>query len=536
MNRRTASVTLTLFSFLSLGLCGAADPVRQMQADAMAKGSATWGYWGTDPSEYSTWTSHSNRLIPIYTFGLDMQSLRSEGSVYSNAEALTQLYGQVPNGSLQPEAEYFDQTDIYRLQKMAVEAGKKKIILMVFDGMDWETTQAAAIYKQQRLTHETGRGTGLKFLDYRTAVADYGYCVTSAHHSDATFDVSAQLVINGEEGSAGGYDPLRGGKAPWDKAKSRDYLIGKDRQQPDCVTDSASSATSMVCGVKTYNAAINVSVDGKQLEPIGRWLQREHGFRVGIVTSVPISHATPAAAYANNVSRNDYQDLTRDLLGLPSCSHRMPLSGADVVIGAGWGVYKDQDSGQGQNFAPGNTYADLEDLRRSDLDQGGRYVVAQRTPGENGASLLSAAARRAIAENGRLLGFFGTDQAHLPFRTADGRYDPAADVKGTEVYEPADINENPTLAQMTEAALQVLESSEQGFWLMIEAGDVDWANHANNIDSSIGAVLSGEEAFQKTVDWIDGHDAWEETALIVTSDHGHHFVLREPEALIQKKQ
>ncbi|WP_417746609.1 alkaline phosphatase [Rosistilla oblonga] len=536
MKRCIAFLTLVLGSLLSLTSVLADDPIRQMQADAMRSKSASWGYWGTDPSRYSTWTNHSNRLIPIYTFGLDMEVLRNEGSQYRRSDALQKLYGRVPTGSLNPKAEYFDQTDIYRLQKLAFAAGKKNIILMVFDGMDWNTTQAAAIYKQQIVAFTEGRGSGLAFLDYRNVPSDYGYCVTSAHHSDAKTDVSAQLVIDGQLGDAGGYDPLRGGRAPWETAKSRDYLIGKDRQQPDCVTDSASSATSMTCGIKTYNAAINVTVDGKQVEPIGRWLQREHGFRIGMVTSVPISHATPAAAYANNVSRNDYQDITRDLLGLPSSSHRMPLEGADVVIGAGWGVHQDQAPGQGGNFAAGNIYADLEDLRRSDIDNGGRYVVAQRTAGKNGSRLLDDAARRAVAENGRLLGFFGTDQAHLPFRTADGRYDPAEDVKGTEVYEPADINENPTLAEMTEAALQVLQSSEKGFWLMIEAGDIDWANHANNIDSSIGAVFSGEDAFQATVNWIDDRDAWDDTALIVTSDHGHHFVLREPEALIHKKQ
>ena len=76
-----------------------------------------------------------------------------------------------------------------------------------------------------------------------------------------------------------------------------------------------------------------------------------------MVTSVPISHATPAAAYANNVTRNDYQDLSRDLVGLPSIAHRSAtLPGVDVLLGCGWGEESDGDDKQGQNYVPGNKY------------------------------------------------------------------------------------------------------------------------------------------------------------------------------------
>ena len=84
---------------------------------------------------------------------------------------------------------------------------------------------------------------------------------------------------------------------------------------------------------------------------------------------------------------------------------------------------------------------------------------------------------------------------------------------------------------MTDAALSVLSANRNGFWLMIEAGDVDWAAHANNIDDAIGATLSGAEAFQAVTSWIDQHDAWDEAAVIVTADHGHSFVLDRPQTL-----
>ena len=86
---------------------------------------------------------------------------------------------------------------------------------------------------------------------------------------------------------------------------------------------------------------------------------------------------------------------------------------------------------------------------------------------------------------------------------------------------------------MTRAALLVLKQSPEGFWLMVEAGDVDWANHANNLDNSIGAVLSGEDAFNVVMDWVDDHDAWSYTAVIVTADHGHYLVIDDAEQIIR---
>ena len=189
----------------------------------------------------------------------------------------------------------------------------------------------------------------------------------------------------------------------------------------------------MTSGIKTYNGAVNFSVDGTQAVPIAQHLQAEHDFKIGIVTNVPVSHATPAAAYANNVTRKDYQDLSRDLIGLPSSSHRgNPLAGVDVLIGGGWGEEVKEDELQGENFMQGNKYLHQDDIRRVDVRNGGQYVVAQRTEGKSGQKRLLRAAQRGADEELRLLGFFGADGGHLPFRTADGRFDPTVDVKETE--------------------------------------------------------------------------------------------------------
>ncbi|MGB7346883.1 MAG: alkaline phosphatase [Pirellulaceae bacterium] len=512
------------------------DEMRRLQSAAMVKQKAGFGRWGHIKDKYSTWVNHSNRLIPVYTFGVDMDALRDEGSAYRDAASLKKIYGVVPEGTVNPDAAYYDQTDIYRLQLAAADAGYKNIIVMVFDGMDWQTTRAAAIYKNSAVQYEEGRGTGLAFQDYAGVKTDFALVGTSARLADAKTDVNAQAVLSADEDSTGGYDVKLGGVNPWSERGEHDYLIGLDRERPHTVTDSASSATSLFSGIKTFNGSINFAVDGNKKVSVARRLQRDKGFHVGVVTSVPVSHATIGGAYANNVTRKDYQDIARDLLGQPSSSHRRdPLPGLDVLIGGGWGEEKEQDSYQGDNYLAGNPYLHAEDIKRSDVENGGRYVIAQRSKGKSGSETLLSAAKSAAQKDQRLLGFYGVGGGHLPFQTADGGFNPTVDAQGTEVYTPADVSENPTLADMTEAALTVLEKSDKGFWLLVEAGDVDWANHANNIDNSIGAVLSGEAAFKKIVNWVETNNAWNETALIVTADHGHYLVLQELQEIANAK-
>ncbi|MFM8735019.1 MAG: alkaline phosphatase [Pirellulales bacterium] len=523
----------------------AADPIHELQAAAESSGAATWGHWGDQPARYVSWSNHSNRLIPVYTFGMTLDSVRGAKSVYRDPVRLEALYGRLPEATLNASADYFDQTDIHRLQMQAAEAGKKYIVLVVFDGMDWHTTRTAAIATRGRVDYSEGRGRGFQFQDYRGVAGDFGVCVTSPANDGTKRDVDAQAVMNPGGERAGGYDPRRGGETAWDRRADMCYLMGKDRDMPHAVTDSAASATSLCTGRKTFNDAINVDVAGRQLETVAHALQ-QRGYAVGAVTSVPVTHATPACSYAHNVSRDDYQDLARDLLGEPSIAHRdEPLPGLDVLIGGGFGVTADAEKDQGRNFEPGGKYVADSTLRAVDAAHGGRYRVARRSAGRRGDEVLAEAAADAVARKLRLFGLFGVKEGHLPFRTADGDFDPAggldpaslADAEplrkkyGSAIrYTAADIDENPTLADMTRAALDVLASRGR-FWLMVEAGDVDWACHANNIDTAVGAVVSGDAAFQAVVKWIERNDAWNDSAVIVTSDHGHAFVLDEPEAL-----
>lgn len=513
------------------------DPIARMQTNAVNSKISDWAHWGPNPDKYSSWTNHSNRLIPAYTFGMNLDSVTGQNSVYRHKDSLKKLFGFLPTRTNNPHARYFDQTDIFNLQQTAIKAGRKRVILFVCDGMDWQSTRAAAIYKQGKVEYHEGKGTGLAFLDYQGTTTAYGYHVTSPHNDGTTFNVDDQKVKTAGGKVRGGYDWRLGGDYPWSKPTDADYPIGKSEESRHAYTDSAASATSMTAGIKTYNKAINVDVTGSGVLPIARTLQ-DNGFAIGVVTNVPISHATPACAYSNNVTRNDYQDLTRDLLGQPSVFNPDGLPGVDVLIGAGWGITNDKDGSQGKNFVPGNRYLTHKDLHNINVANGGKYVIAKRTRNVSGTEVLEKGIQKAKKHGHRLFGFFGATGGHLPYRTADGNFNPVVSAgdpepKKAEVYSDADLKENVKLRDMVVAAVDVLDARSNKWWLMIECGDVDWANHDNNIDNSIGAVLSGEEAFISLVDWIENNGGWKDTTVILTADHGHYLNLKRPEALIQ---
>ncbi|MFO1093743.1 MAG: alkaline phosphatase [Planctomycetaceae bacterium] len=521
----------------------AADPIRDVQNDAIDANKSDVAHWGLDPSNYTQWTTHSLRLIPVYTFGtagggagVDLNSYIGANSPYRTEAGVRRLYGHLPTHTVNPQAEYGDQCSVADLQRAAAKAGKKHIFLVIFDGMDWQTTQAAAIYQSGRV-YADGRGCGLHFLDYSAnGTTQYGYVVTSPANDGTNEDVNTQTVANPGGTRPGGYNAAKGGSTPWDPGSDLAYRQGRAAdgspgEHP--YPDSANTATALTTGQKSYNGAINVDPNGSQISTVAQELQTR-GWAIGVVTSVPISHATPAAAYAHNVGRDDYQDLTRDLVGLPSIAHpKQPLAGVDVLIGGGFGDERKEAKGQGTNFVPGNVWITTDDFAKIDAAHGGRYVPALRTAGADGGDLLQRAAEHAASEHKRLFGFFGNGKfgGHLPFRTADGDYVPAKGKRGAEAYEPADLKENPTLAQMTTAALTVLQANSKGTWLMVEAGDVDWANHDDNLDNSIGAVISGDLAIQAITDWVEKHSNWQESVLIVTADHGHDLNLDQPEVI-----
>ena len=509
------------------------------------------------PGPFSNHTSHSNRLIPFYTFGtkLDAGSVTGANSVYRDASRLAALYGFKPENTVNPKAEYADQSDFKKVMADAVSRGVKHLFIVWFDGLDWPTTQAAAAIKTGK-PYTRGKGSGLVFQDYAGAgPSGFGYYVTAPTHDKNVTDVDAQTVVIPADSFRGGYDVRFGGPDPWTPgpllANAPGYLKGQSGDDRDKVgvldaggaihayTDSSCSAAEFVGGKKSYNNSVNVLPDGTFVDTLFHSLQAD-GWKLGTVTSVAFDHASPAAMYAHNVDRDDYQDLAREMLGLPSIvqtTGKSPLRpGLDVVIGTGYGQIASVTGlpAQGKNGVPGNLYITDVDKETIDVKHGGKYVVTETAAGVNGAKALAAAAARASAESRRLFGFYGNaGYGHLPYRTADGKFDPAPDLNGKfETYTPDDLNEQPTLADMTRAALAVLGSKPgKPFALFVEAGDVDFALHANNLDNAVGAVYSGEAAVKAVFEWVEAHSNWAESAVIVAADHGHYLVIDDLDAL-----
>ena len=539
------------------------DRIKELQIDAVArkgeKINRPFHFGSQGPGDvYTNHASHTNRLIPVYTFGrkVDLGSVTGSNSLYRDPARIQALYGFLPERTANPEAEYADQSDLARVQRDAVARGVKHLFVIWFDGMDWDTARAAAIARSGRV-FDRGKGSGLAFLDETAGgSARGGFYVTSPTHDKNEPNLDAQTVAIPTTGLGGGYDPSIAGPNPWTPGplatRARGYLKGQSANPADkegvqavggvlhAYTDSAPSAGEAATGVKSYNNGINVAEDGRFVPTVFNQLQAQ-GWKVGTVTSVGFDHASPAAMYAHNVHRDDYQDLGRDMLGLPSIAQldgrEAAHPGLDVVLGTGMGEggkKADMARQQGSNVVEGNAYVTDADLAALDVKAGGKYVVVTTEAKVAGGRALAAAASRAAAEDRRLFGVFGKKGiTHLPYRTADGGFDPVAGPSGrAEAYTADDLLEQPTLVDMTQAALHVLAAQPgRKFALFIEAGDVDFALHDNNLDNAIGAVISGDDAVRAVIAWVEKNSNWDDSALIVTADHGHYLVLDDPAAI-----
>jgi alkaline phosphatase len=515
---------------------------------------------------FSNHTSHTNRLVPVYVFGkkASLAAVMGANSRYRDPEKIKATYGFLPENTVNPRAVYADQSDLYWVQKQAVTQGVKHLFIIWFDGLDWPTTQAAAIVKTGKVYAE-GKGSGLVFQDYDAAgTAQYGFVVTSPTHDQSRPDVNTQTIAIPTTSWGGGYDARIAGPNPWTLgplgSKAPGYFKGQSANEADragvlavggvlhAYTDSSQSAAEMISGIKSYNNGVNITDDGRIVTTLFHELQ-DQGWKVGTVTSVPFDHVSPAAMYARDVYRDDYQDLAREMLGLPGIlqqARQVPLRpGLDVIMGTGFGVITNPKSlaAQGKNGVLGSLFITDADLAAVDVKNGGKYIVAHTEPGVSGAKALNFAAADAVRRSARLFGLFGRNGLdHLPYQTADGRYDPTpsigskGELRPAEWYTPADRIEQPTLAQMTEAALTVLGAKhDQPFALFIEAGDVDFALHANNLDNAAGAIYSGEDAIRAVIRWVETHSNWDDSVMIVSSDHGHYLVVDDPQALADAK-
>jgi alkaline phosphatase len=228
------------------------------------------------------------------------------------------------------------------------------------------------------------------------------------------------------------------------------------------VSGSAATATSLATGYKTNEDMIGLLTDGAPALTILEAV-RDCGLATGLIATLTITHATPAAFAAHTHDRDLEVEIAEQLLD----------SKVNVLLGGGRALFKPGLSGYDFERTDGR------DLTREAREMGYEYV-------ETRDELM-----KAKAENGCLLGLF-SDGLML--------------IKDPE----------PTLADMTDKAVEVLSRNEKGFFLMVEGSQIDWGAEDNDINYTIREQLHFDLAIRSAIQYAikDG-----ETLVVATSDH-----------------
>lgn len=247
-----------------------------------------------------------------------------------------------------------------------------------------------------------------------------------------------------------------------------DFPIAGSAQTYDSTSfapDSAGAATSIATGHKTWSENIHVSEDFSQkYETIAEQLKAQKNYKIGILSSVNLNHATPAAFYAHQTSRNSYYEIGEELIA----------SNFDYFAGGGL-------------LKPTGADQDIENLYDLAADAGYKIIKTQTE-----AEKLTAADGKTIVID-----------EHL----AD------SDAMAYELDRPED---QWSLADYVEKGIEVLDN-DSGFFMMVEGGKIDWACHANDAASTIADTIALDDAVGKAVDFYNEHP--EETLILVTGDH-----------------
>lgn len=242
-----------------------------------------------------------------------------------------------------------------------------------------------------------------------------------------------------------------------------DILVGGASTYPaeesGLVTDSAAAATALATGIKSYNGAIGVDVNKQPLESVMHRAKAQ-GMRTGLAVTSQIVHATPASYVAHNESRNNYNELAESFFDFRVNGEFV----ADVMLGGGTAFFERED----------------RDLVAEFIDNGYQYADSYNR-------------LAAVPKGSRVLGLFAP--VGLP---------PALD----------DTRRN-RLSYLTGHAIKHLEN-DKGFFLLVEASQVDWAGHANDIASAMAEMHDLALTMAYLKDYVKQHP---DTLVILTADH-----------------
>lgn len=286
------------------------------------------------------------------------------------------------------------------------------------------------------------------------------------------------------------------------------YALDKKTHKPDYVTDSAASATAWSTGVKSYNGAIGVDVNGKD-HPTIMEIAKAAGKATGNVSTAELQDATPAAQMAHVTTRKCYGPAkTTELCasnaleqgGKGSITEQLLNTRVDVLLGGGAKTFSETaKAGEWQ----GKTLEEQAKLRG--------YQWVSDLNGMNGISEAN--------QDKPVLGLFA--DGNMPVRWKG----PKASYHGNLTNEAIRCEVNaerpastPTLAQMTDKAIELLSKNQNGFFLQVEGASIDKQDHAANPCGQIGETVDLDEAVQKALEFArkDGN-----TLVVVTADHAH---------------
>lgn len=264
-------------------------------------------------------------------------------------------------------------------------------------------------------------------------------------------------------------------------------------------TDSAAAATAMSTGIKTYNGAIGVDM---QKKPVKNIIERceELKMSTGVITSVEFSHATPAGFVAHNKNRGNYSEIAQEMINQSAC---------EVIMGCGHPLYDGDGNSknEGYDYVGGKDTFDALVAGSAGGDCDGDDVNDHWTLIQSRQDFQKLSSGQTPK---RLLGVAQVHTTLQQARSGDNKAD-SFKVKMTDTV--------PTLSEMTSAAINVLDNNPGGFFLMIEGGAADWASHANQSGRVIEEQIAFEKAIETVIEWVNKNSTWDDTLLIVTSDH-----------------
>lgn len=286
------------------------------------------------------------------------------------------------------------------------------------------------------------------------------------------------------------------------------YSLDKKTHKPDYVTDSAASATAWSSGVKTYNGALSVDVNGKD-QPTLLEIAKAAGKATGNVSTAELQDATPAAQISHVTSRKCYgpeetsEKCATNALengGRGSISEQLLKARADVTLGGG-----------AKSF---------NQLAKSGEWQGKSLKEQATALGYQWVENLDALNAVNVANQQKpLLGLFAAGNMPVRWQGPKASYHGNLDQPAVTCQNnPARTADIPTLAVMTEKAIDLLKTNKNGFFLQVEGASIDKQDHAANPCGQFGETVDLDEAVQKALEFAraDGN-----TLVIVTADHAH---------------